>query len=330
MEPWTGAARPSTIADMNRAAARLGCDLAAIRAIWEVEASGREFVGNALPMRFEPHHMPGSRMTWRQSLAMSPAARKAAFDAAFAKNPEAALRATSFGAPQIMGFNHAAAGFPTAESMVKAMAESGAAQIDAFVNLVTKWGLDRHIRAHDWYKFAVGYNGSGQPDSYAKKIEAAYRKHSGGIGSPVVLRFGAQGEAVKVLQTKLGLEIDGIFGRDTEAAVKSYQRSAGLVADGIVGFKTWKALDEVSPLNARMHILAPISGNLPPTQPVPADDIADALGKWSGAVTGAAAAAAAVKSLFPYHVWEVVSYGLAAGVFVFVGTHAYRFIRAAR
>lgn len=35
---------------------------------------------------------------------------------------------------------------------------------------------------------------------------------------------------------------DGVFGRNTKAAVMEYQRSKGLVADGIIGTKTWESL----------------------------------------------------------------------------------------
>ena len=56
------------------------------------------------------------------------------------------------------------------------------------------------------------------------------------------LRRGARGEAVRALQTKLDLGVDGIFGAMTEAAVRAFQRSHGLVPDGIVGPKTWAVL----------------------------------------------------------------------------------------
>ena len=45
-----------------------------------------------------------------------------------------------------------------------------------------------------------------------------------------------------VLQGVLGISQDGIFGANTEAAVKKFQQSHGLTADGIVGAKTKAAL----------------------------------------------------------------------------------------
>ena len=41
-----------------------------------------------------------------------------------------------------------------------------------------------------------------------------------------------RGEAVKALQRRLGLVVDGAFGPRTEAAVRQWQRERGLVPDG--------------------------------------------------------------------------------------------------
>lgn len=55
------------------------------------------------------------------------------------------------------------------------------------------------------------------------------------------LRRGDRGEDVGIVQRRVGVEDDGIFGPATEAAVRAFQRSIvpALVGDGIVGPKTW-------------------------------------------------------------------------------------------
>lgn len=60
-------------------------------------------------------------------------------------------------------------------------------------------------------------------------------------GSPIVRR-GARGNITKLIQEKLGISADGIFGANTEVAVKNYQRINGLSVDGIVGRNTWRKL----------------------------------------------------------------------------------------
>ncbi|SFP70840.1 Peptidoglycan-binding (PGRP) domain of peptidoglycan hydrolases-containing protein [Amycolatopsis arida] len=66
-------------------------------------------------------------------------------------------------------------------------------------------------------------------------------------GTPQV-QDGSSGDAVVRVQRSLnaavgaGLNVDGLFGPKTTAAVKQYQSSRGLAADGIVGPNTWKAL----------------------------------------------------------------------------------------
>jgi putative chitinase len=50
-------------------------------------------------------------------------------------------------------------------------------------------------------------------------------------------------ERVADLQRRLGVEpVDGIFGDDTEAAIRAFQQRRGLVEDGKVGPTTWAAL----------------------------------------------------------------------------------------
>jgi N-acetylmuramoyl-L-alanine amidase len=52
----------------------------------------------------------------------------------------------------------------------------------------------------------------------------------------------AGGPIVRYLQYRLNLEIDGIFGSQTEEAIKNFQRENGLTADGIIGPASWQKL----------------------------------------------------------------------------------------
>jgi murein DD-endopeptidase MepM/ murein hydrolase activator NlpD len=56
------------------------------------------------------------------------------------------------------------------------------------------------------------------------------------------LRVGSQGDLVVQVQRELHVDADGIFGPQTDAAVRSYQQAKGLDVDGIVGLATWGSL----------------------------------------------------------------------------------------
>lgn len=67
------------------------------------------------------------------------------------------------------------------------------------------------------------------------------------------LRTGSRGEDVRILQEnlrQLGFlndTADGIFGTNTNAAVRSFQKAQGLSVDGVVGAGTWAALGAAMP-----------------------------------------------------------------------------------
>lgn len=63
-----------------------------------------------------------------------------------------------------------------------------------------------------------------------------------------MLKRGNRGESVTELQTQLNelgyeLDVDGVFGRETEAAVRHLQSSFDLGVDGVVGPKTRSTVD---------------------------------------------------------------------------------------
>jgi peptidoglycan hydrolase-like protein with peptidoglycan-binding domain len=55
-------------------------------------------------------------------------------------------------------------------------------------------------------------------------------------------RVQRRGSSVALLQRRLGVAADGVFGPGTARAVKRFQRAHGLTADGVVGPSTWAAL----------------------------------------------------------------------------------------
>ena len=54
------------------------------------------------------------------------------------------------------------------------------------------------------------------------------------VSSIKYIRYNALGYSTRTL--------DGIFGNNTETALKAFQRSVGLTADGICGCNSWKKL----------------------------------------------------------------------------------------
>ena len=249
---------------------QLGCDIATIKAVFEVEAAGNFFNSDgSLVRRFEPHHFPREhwgklgfnpkkKAPWRASLKVRTATRRRMFAKAEQIDAEAAYDASSWGAPQIMGFNAELAGYTSATGMLEAFASSADEQVRGFAGFVESAGLDTHLRSQDWSAFAAGYNGNGKAAKYAGKIETAYRRQSGGAPSSSLLRVGTQGAAVEEVQLALvsaGFEVeaDGMFGRETLEAVREFQRRHDLQVDGVVGATTQRHLEKA----ANRRIAAP-------------------------------------------------------------------------
>lgn len=58
----------------------------------------------------------------------------------------------------------------------------------------------------------------------------------------IELKSGSEGRQVRILQHTLGIATDGVYGPQTQAAVKAFQSREGLAADGVVGKQTSAAL----------------------------------------------------------------------------------------
>jgi peptidoglycan hydrolase-like protein with peptidoglycan-binding domain len=90
----------------------------------------------------------------------------------------------------------------------------------------------------------------------------------------IVLSSGSEGRQVQLLQKALGgVKVDGVFGEETEAAVRSFQASRGLSVDGVVGPQTSAALRTQE---AGKAFIADVSSALPETATLPEPAVAPA------------------------------------------------------
>ena len=85
-------------------------------------------------------------------------------------------------------------------------------------------------------------NAQGFRDSNGNKLVVDGIAGAKTLSACPTLRIGARGNITKLMQQKIGVVADGIFGNNTKQAVINYQKSKGLVADGIVGKNTWRKL----------------------------------------------------------------------------------------
>ena len=90
-------------------------------------------------------------------------------------NNDAALKSTSWGMFQIMGFNHQSAGFDTVEKMIDSFNINEEHQLDAFFTFLKNEDILKHLQAKDWDKFAYRYNGKKyKRNQYDLKLQNAY------------------------------------------------------------------------------------------------------------------------------------------------------------
>lgn len=91
---------------------------------------------------------------------------------------DAALKACSWGCFQILGLNHAEAGFPNLQRFVNAMYRSADDHLRALVMFLRHdERLVDALRGHDWAEFASRYNGPQfARNKYDVKLAAAYAR----------------------------------------------------------------------------------------------------------------------------------------------------------
>ena len=191
-----------TEADYARAAREIGCEVAVIKAVAEVESAGRGLLPDGRPaILYEAHifhrltkgRYAGARdrrgvllsvPKWNRSLyGRSGAHQYERLEDAMKLDEKAAVFACSWGKFQIMGFNFAALGFPDVDTFREFIESTDEAHehLGLFVRFILVNGLDDELRAKNWKSFARQYNGPAYAENqYDSKMEAAYYKYADG------------------------------------------------------------------------------------------------------------------------------------------------------
>lgn len=92
-------------------------------------------------------------------------------------------------------------------------------------------------RIHHWEEALEMLGAGGERSEYVENADAPAEEYID-VEDIGILRTGARGEGVKILQEALGITADGIFGPGTENALKRWQANNNLVVDGIAGPNT--------------------------------------------------------------------------------------------
>ncbi|SDE20279.1 N-acetylmuramidase family protein [Niabella drilacis] len=174
--------------DYKEAARLLGCEVAAITAVAEVESAGAGFLANDTPkILFERHKFhqltAGKYDTAYPDISNSiPGGHGKISDQhrrlqrAAAQDRQAALMAVSWGKFQVLGLNFKLAGFATLPLFINAMYTGEPAHLMAFCNFVKNTGLLAALQRRDWPAFAYIYNGPAyKKNRYDSRMAAAYK-----------------------------------------------------------------------------------------------------------------------------------------------------------
>lgn len=258
-----------TPADINAAAARLGCRPVVIHAALIVETGGAGgFLadGSGRPRilfeahvfsrltrrRFDAGYPDISSPTWNRSLYRGGAAEYERLSRAAGLDSTAAYLSASWGLFQPMGFNFAPCGFTSVNEMVARFSTGERPHLDGFLSFCEATGCADELAREDFDGYARIYNGAGYlANDYAGKLRRAVAEavrtgvaagqlasapELGIVRSPSfpeeMLRIGQRGEAVSRLQARLNLVAN-----------------AGLVTDGIFGRATELAVERYQAAN---------------------------------------------------------------------------------
>jgi peptidoglycan hydrolase-like protein with peptidoglycan-binding domain len=254
---------PLTDKDFTRASARLNCDVAAVKAVAEIE-SGR--AGGYLPSG-RPVILFESRLfnvfTGGRYLKLYPHLATARWvrnyrggdaeyqrlEEALTLAPEAALRACSWGRFQVLGDNYRRLGFGSVHTYVTSVVDDGeSSHLDHFVSFVIINRIDDELRRDppDFDGFSRVYNGPGyRKHNYQGRMQSSYARFLRGD----VMMHDGKLMTNKDLQRALmrhgylpPKNDDGIIGPMTRAGLQVFEVTHDLKVNGVVDGTEWEAL----------------------------------------------------------------------------------------
>ena len=197
---------------MERLAAEVGIDVAAVLAVWLTESGGDFQTPDQMTIRFENHvffsrwgknnpavfdahfqfakrnGVAGTKKSkshrfrtgkgaWRTFHGNQAAEYEVLALAIELSGKSAAYKSISMGGPQIMGFNHRILGFATPREMYEAFQSGERVQVLAFFDFLRRYRpreqLIRLLQQGDFGAFALAYNGSA---AYERKVRKWYER----------------------------------------------------------------------------------------------------------------------------------------------------------
>jgi len=249
--------------DFDSLAKKMNVKVEAIKAMAEIESAGEGYFSDGRPKILfesrifnmltngafinnplaEKHKL--ATWNWRRNYYRG-ASEYIRLEAALQLNENAALRACSWGAFQILGDNSEVVGYNKVVDYVKDVVDGGEPMhLEHFGRFILANGIDKPLRKLAWHQVARRYNGPGyRQNNYARRMEAAYLRFKD--GQPLTQPHKGIADVTEIQSALLThgypIIVDGIIGPQTIQVIKQFQAARGLIADGIVGPKTWAAL----------------------------------------------------------------------------------------
>jgi hypothetical protein len=233
MAKFVGTAEPLTRQGFRQVITALGVGVPELLAVLAVESKTCGFLPDRRPIILFERHVFHQRTRGRFSDShpdiSSPqpggyaglAREYARLERAAKLDRTAALMSASWGAGQIMGYNHKAAGFDDVEDMVAAMQASEDAQLSAVAAFVHAEKLTPLLKARDWASFARRYNGPAYArNKYDVRLAGAYKQYAAGVIPNVEVR------RAQLYLTYLGFApgtVDGLHGKLSRSAVVNFR-----------------------------------------------------------------------------------------------------------